>query len=437
MPTRNLGIHPVTHPLSRVVLVSLLFVPFLYAQTNPFQGQPMVDRDSTRFLTDSQGTIVDAYVYSTSGDMCDRIRAAWINTPGATIDARGFTSANAQPAGAQPCAGSPFPANAKGRLLLGNVWVKTTMPWVIPAGVEVIGLGVSGLSGDGSSTSPVNTVLAPDTNFPQNTSIIKMGSLSGDRGVKVRSLTVDCEPDGSSSPISGCVGIENSSAGDDSTVEDVAIDNAPSYGLHVVVGDPNHTLYAAYSGPYRNITVQYPACSSACNNAIGVLVECQTNGTHLACANGESPVTVHFDNLTCSASGTTNSAMGFYINAVPVILTNSHFEDYNTNVQIGIGQLQSTHDVRIENVSLADGAIVNASQSSNVTLIGISGPGSDFLILRNKYPDTLNHDINAQFLGFYALGAGTVWQDCSAGHCPSLVTTYPKFEWRAPSNYTK
>ena len=267
----------------------------MWAQLSGTQGQPLiVNPDEVSAITDAPGTIVDAFVFAGSGtNICDRIYDAFHSAPGkgVTVDARGFTLEQTCPT---TTAHQPFiPSNSTGRLLLGNVWIKTAIPWVIPSGVEVIGLGPSGVGGDGSSSGPVNTVIVADTGLPNNTAVMQLGGSSGQTGVRVKSLTVDCMGK------AGCIGVENMFSGEGSTVEDVAIDNAPKSGLHVVIGDPVHGLYAAYSGPYRNITVQYPSCGS-CGSAVGVLVECLSSD-HINCVNGESPVVVHFDNITASA----------------------------------------------------------------------------------------------------------------------------------------
>lgn len=87
-----------------------------YSQS--YLGQPLIAKTTTSSTTDAQHTIVDAFVYSTSGDICTRIRAAWNSVPAntsATIDARGFVDA-----GLLNCINSPFVNGRQGQLLLGN-----------------------------------------------------------------------------------------------------------------------------------------------------------------------------------------------------------------------------------------------------------------------------------------------------------------------------
>ena len=275
-------------------------------------------------------------------------------------------------------------------------------------------------------------MIAADTGLPNNTAVIQLGGSSTQTAVRLKSLTVDCMSK------AGCIGVENMFSGKGSTVEDVAIDNAPKYGLHVVIGDPVHGLYAAYSGPYRNITVQYPSCGS-CGSAVGVLVECLSSD-HINCVNGESPVVVHFDNITASAVADVQFPMGFEINGVPTILTNSHFENYLANVKIGTGGTQATHNVKVENVSMSNGVgVVIAKKASDVLLIGISGPTDNYNILTNKYPNGGAGIITeAKFLGFYMLGT------CTTDFCtdqdnifPALVTSHPFTQWQAPRRWTQ
>lgn len=403
-------------------------------------GQPLYAQTTTSGNTDAAGTVVDVYVQAGGNhDMCADINTVWTNNPTATLDARGYQGAG------YICAASPFPSGITGRLLLGNVVVPTDVQWVIPSGVEVVGLGVSSDAGSTVSGYPVNTVIAASSAFPATgKAILEMGSSSGSYGIKIKDLTVDCTPVGTSSPRGGCIGIENVNAGKNSSVEDVAIDNPPAEGLHVSIGDFVNGLKAAFSGPYRNVTVQYPSCTTPCSSTYGVIVDCGS------CTNA-SPIPVHFDNITAQGAGPyPGSTNGFLINGVPVLLANSHFENYSgMNVQVG-GTAPSTNNVRIENVSTGTGGgVLIAPNSYNLVLAGVSGPNPtggnpNYILVQNEYVNlggaTPYPRILGPFLGFYMFGGNTGKTCGDSGPttpvpCEALLDTSPNHaEWHQPAN---
>jgi hypothetical protein len=373
--------------------------------------------------TDTTGTIIDAYVYQNqtggSTEICTAIASTWayatstgIVSP--VIDARGFQ-------GVQPntCTQSPIPSTATGKLLLGNVAISTSATWVVPAGVELIGMGASGTLGDVVNGVPVNTVIQGSGLAAP---IISLGATScggtcqRQVGAKVRSLTVDCLG------VSGCTGIENVVAQEGSTVEDVTIDNAPVYGLHVTVG-PASTPAANYSGIYRNITVQYLLCAHCTSTTNGIQVDCSSTS---GC-----PSTLQFDNITASAAnlGSGVGLYGFYIKGVSTLLTNSHFENYKVNIQIGDdAAITPTSNVKIENVSLSAGDVLIDTTASDVLIAGLSGPTSSTLLLQDNYHNSSS--ISGMYLGFYMLGKCN--PTSCAGTYPAIVTSDPGTAWQEP-----
>ena len=410
-----------------------------YAQTfdNVQQWQPLIFEGSNTVTTDPLGAVIDAYVDSQAPDICARIATAWTgamqNVAAATIDARGF-----QLQSTLSCQQSPFPNNAKGRLLLGNQTILTSVPWIIPSGVEVVGIGTGGAS------SSVGTTLKARSNFGStNHALLELGIPgSSQSDAKVRNLAVDCNG------VAQCqIGILNIAANDNARVENVIINNAPVVGLLVIVTDINPD--GQNSGAYRDISVQYalPTCcnspgTSPCNirAAVARAPSASTNGIVVECLLGTCNSVVQFDSITASAFNAAGAQYGFYVNGVPVVLTNGHFENYTANeIKIGDG-VRATTNVKIENVSVstANSGVLIEQTSSNILLIGISGPVSNpnYVILISNYPDPLKPtSITAPFLGFYALGSGTNWTDCAGGACPALVSSSWNFKWRAPAGY--
>lgn len=439
---RHILLHPLCMWMATLgfITITLVIPPGLPAQITGFQGQPVISTGGNTAKTDDKGTVVDVYVYnspiSSGSDICALIYNTW-NTTGnqldATMDARGFV-------GSWDCSQSPFPNGAHGRLLLGNVWVNiksTGASWSIPSGVEVVGLGPSGTPGDGGPTAPVNTVIGLDaslTTFAKP--IVQMGVIGGSTGVRLKGVTVDCKQ------ALGCIGVENKYASTGSTVEDVAINSSPSIGLHIAVGDTaGGNVGAGYSGPYKNVTVQYPEClpnlpcTSYPSDFTGVLVDCTTS---YCLANG-SPIVVQLDAITATAVNIngTQKETGIEIEGVPAILTNSHVEYYKNgsgNIVIGRGTT-ITNGVKLENISIGGngGAIYNGYKSTNLQLVGISSnlPGA---IVNNYYPDNVLHQVSESNLGYFMLGPGSSWTSCAGGQCAALLTTYPRFRWRLPAN---
>jgi len=95
-----------SHPFLRLYAIAALAATLCAVprvsngqQTGGHDGQPVIATGGT--TSTSSPAHIDAFVYSTTGDMCARILAAWssfTNTnPSVVVDARGFT-------GAQTCA---------------------------------------------------------------------------------------------------------------------------------------------------------------------------------------------------------------------------------------------------------------------------------------------------------------------------------------------
>ena len=213
--------------------------------------------------------------------------------------------------GSYQCHQSPFPITPhvpNGRLLLGNVTINSTVSWLVPAGVEVIGLGA------------LSTTIAAATGFSAP-HLVEMGNGSVQFGVKIKGLTVDC------AGFSGCVGIYNDIAEEDSIVEDVIINNAPTTGLEVdLPGCPNIPPgpQAANSGAYRNVTIQYPGCSN-CGSATGVLV----------CGSDAGQIVRGLDNITVNSCNISNSATkGIVVGGASTRITNSTISCSNTGILI-------------------------------------------------------------------------------------------------------
>lgn len=369
-------------PLALWLIISaLLSVPCI-AQSTKSVGQPLI-YNSTTVTTTPPGTTVDAYVYVKPGgssgmDMCSKINDAWANAlpsgvTSATIDARGFIGTQ------QQCQVQPMPNTVHGRLLLGNVTINTTFGWLIPAGVEVVGLGA------------LSTTIKAKAGF-QGGALIEMGNGSSQFGVKIKALAVDCNS------AANCIGVENMKAEEGSNVEDVSINNAP-LGLNVMVGQPGAPL-AANSGPYRNITVQYPSCT--CSDSIGVQVTGSDSGM----------IVRGLDNITISGSAT-----GIHVLGVPVRISNSTISSTATGLLIDELGNVGTHNVLVENVyfSGTDTGIYASPHSSDIYLSNVSAAPTVALLLNDQATvQGQTHVLGGPFVGFYMRG---VCSDASDSKC--------------------
>lgn len=190
--------------ITLLLLASVLLVdpPASRAQTF-VQGQPLLanPQGTPQLTTDPAGTIVDAYLYTggTPGnDICSKILNAWTSAlpsgvNSVTIDARGFPPSSSSNCSVSPIPNPQYPvAPIYGRLLLGSQTIKTNAPWIIPSGVEVVGVGAS------SSGAPGTLIQASSVFQPDSTgALIEVGGDGTGANLqatdsKLRSVTVDC-----------------------------------------------------------------------------------------------------------------------------------------------------------------------------------------------------------------------------------------------------
>ena len=347
-------------------------------------GQPVVANTPDGVTTD--GIFWDAKQFNGS-DICAQISAAWTaalatGVTSATVDARGIT-------GAQTCAANPFPPEARGKLLLGNTQITTTVTWQVPARTHVEGLGVSPLNG---KTTENTTIRAGSSAADP---VLQMGNNKASTfDVQVKGLTVDAYG-------LATTGILNNSALEGSTLEDVNIDNATLYGL--LLGQYDAHRSAAGSGPYRNLNVQFNSqCSSCGTGTTGIMIESTVRKLGFPIRG--------LDNVTVSGHGTKNSLMGSCIAVVgfPIQITNSHVEYCSTGIQIGAKGGLETNSVEIQNVATDPfrGWNITITNASDILLSGIVGFGPQLLQDNVTGNQIMGKHGTISPLGFYLLGDG-------------------------------
>lgn len=426
-------------------LILIMMMALLYFLGSPAQaqvnflnvnpGQPLIYYSPGTLTTDAGGTVVDVYVESLADgvhDMCYKINSVWNNVANtsplnAVVDARGF-------AGPQNCTQNPIPSGAKGILLLGNAVITTMGEWVIPAGVEVRGVGTSSLSGS------QNTVIkAGSTQNLLDGAVVKLGASGGDAEAKIDNLTIDCD----SSSSNNCIyGIMNVNAINNSWVQNVVIQNASTVGLMVAVAAPG--AGGADSGTYQGITIQYT--SSACCNAatIGIELAGLDDGTLVR---GLEDVNV----FGCGISGGVGK-FGIYVNRASTKIVNANLQCFQTGLQIGCvsncsGTNTTTHDVQADNIyyhctngshctsaPAGIGVGINPSTSSapaaNITLGAVSGTDGNGSFVTNLISDTdvTNGFGQTVYQGGFLLGDPTIRSGCLG-----LISSDPNVPWQTPN----
>jgi hypothetical protein len=425
-----------SHPFLRLYAIAALAATLCAVptvsngqQTGGHDGQPVIATGAT--TSTSSPAHIDAFVYSTTGDMCARILAAWssfTNTnPSVVVDARGFT-------GAQTCAASPFPSSPPryGVLLLGNAQIATNVTWNIPSRVRVQGLGSQG--GEGTASGTENTLIYASSSFPTTgAAVIQLGNPDSAATKayqsQVSDLTIDCVG------IAKCIGLLNDSAEEASYARNIIVFNAPAIGVHITSSSSIVPGGAGNSGPYVNVSIQFSSlCTTACASAVGLQIDGQNQGY----------VIRGFDNFTVSGSmsGSGISGPGILVYGAPTSITNSHVEFFGPGIQIGdTASGYGTANVQVQNVNISDNQsnwdVLIQSNSTysvgDVMLVGINNASVNNKIL----DDTVTgNEITGSNLGFYLLGDVTTPASNTAvvSTSPTNAATSTDLTWVAPGN---
>jgi hypothetical protein len=400
--------------LSFVVALAL-FAAFPLSAQN---GDPAIATTATAWSPSP--AYIDAYIATggTGGgtDICVRINTAWALLPSdtGTLDARAFT-------GSWTCSVSPFSPTSgtpHGLLLLGDVSIASSAVWIVPTQTEVRGIGHGG--GYGSS-SGYNTIISAGSSFPSSSPVIQMGPNGSGNGpwfgIKIDRLTVDCHG------VSGCTGIFNNEAEENSIVDDVQIWDAPAYGLHVSAYDTGNTSSpgAVNSGPYRNVYVSFGGtnCTGSCAaSAVGIEVDGLGSTNNGRAIRGLDSITT-----TSSKAGTPYMAAGVIICGVSSPLTNAHIEYTTIGIEIGAGggcdtsnSGFDTQNVQVANITIATltggsgqiaiqlGAASNTPPTDNVEFFNITNGVTAAKTIIDEITGNTATDAR---LGWYFVGEGS------------------------------
>lgn len=414
---------PIPASPSRLVSMMVLTLPLLVtASARSQSGEPLIYSSSTKFAAD--GLYLDvAKVDTTDSDICKRIEAAWaaLTTDSGVLDARSIT-------GAQSCTEDPFLDVAKGTttahhgvLLLGNTFIQTTVPWVIPSLIEVEGIGEALKAGGGP-----NTVLQATTGFANNGNgtlcaqgaLVCLGRNVQSFRVQLRHMTVDCNF------MTSCIGIYNGAAEEGSYAGDVTVTNATAAGLEVnlarfVGGNGQNYNGGVNSGPYRNITIGFTGvCNSCGGSTAGVVLENTSSDTL-----NYGGIVRAFDSVTVSgANAGVTLGEGILIQGASTEVMGSHVEYFPVAIQIG-GSTTPTNGVSLTNLFLSNtnsGAGVSLTQEQGGTSGDVWISGLNFQGPGNAIADAIGgNTLTDTFTALYAVG------HTSGNSKPVVVTTSP------------
>lgn len=224
------------------------------------------------------------------------------------------------------------------------------------------------------------------------------------------------------------------------------INNASNVGLLVIVTSllPD----GQNSGAYRNITVQYPNCSTCGASPIGIELLGSDAGTIVR---GLEGITVSGCALN---SGLGSTMYGILVSSASTRIAAANIECFQTGIQVGDGS-STTHNVQIDNAFIrctltsADGCtdqnftgkgIVLTYGSANVSLSNISGVdvhGNPLAILvqdNRSTPSMTLGGSNYKFVPSYFLGDANT-PNCTQ-NCLGLLSAAPTVTWIVPGGFT-
>jgi hypothetical protein len=444
--------------------------------STPTAPTPATSDNSTKIAT-------TAYVVS---DVVGLTGIDCTKSAGGTADAQINACIGAGPianagglSGVQTISGPMIPAsNPAGQLWLGRAtyWMTSTAgPIVIPDHFQIVGLGSS------STTSDQNTVLracngettgtpCAGGRYPANTPMLCFGAGGACGGYVnnaeqfhslVKNIAIDCNG------VSGCIGVQNYTAQENSGVFDAQLRNWGIHGIGLQVGDSVPPSWAASTAYAANAFIQpvtsnshyYENTAGACTsgstqpnpwNTSGGANSGNPDGTCAWTDQGTSIVhsssthssyahlsIINNKALACTTDALGISVIGFGLNGLPesfnqvtvnpdqctsipnddirvsgigaLLMRDIHVEKAINN-GLNIGPDGVTTGVVVDGLSgSAAGyqvAISNAYASGGITLLGVTGYLGGCCDLVNDLINgyTLTHTAENNVLGVYALG---------------------------------
>lgn len=336
----------------------------------------------------ASGTAIAASGADTS--MCAKISAAaatlYATSPlGGTIDARGFT-------GTQTCGGSMFANWPNGSyyptvILLGSVVIQINVQQVIPAYTNVQGYAPYSFTGLGG------TLIQATTGFPASTALVEMGASNPSFSTKLSKVSIDCVEAGTSTALTGGIGLENQNS-----QEGTAVDSVQTTGC--LTGVYIHGAGSADSGPYTNLDM----------NDTDIAATPDTSFKCLQIGDSSSPSFMQsdFSRISCGGgAGAGTPAVLIGIDAYNVSVSAVHLE--HSGIGIQVGGVHFARAIVLKNI--------NCSTSLTTCVDLPSSPGSEsetfFAIGDNDSAATnllVDHQTNGctqtvssdNYLGFYS-----------------------------------
>jgi hypothetical protein len=366
-----------------VVLSSMIAPTMILAQG--IQGQNAV-YNSTPSCCAGSSAFIDASMFL-SGDICSTIYGI-LSPPRystAVIDARGIASGLTCAAGTSPWYNGTTYLNKTSTILLPAGTVVISMPWILPNGTRLIGVGASDPALDASGSQ---TMIQAAASFSPTGAMIQFGDSNCPAnvctGIAVEHLTLD----GNNLQLTG---IQNQWSQNLSYVDHVTLYRVLGTGLSIGTAGSGSALN---SGPYSNIVFNTGTSSS------GSAVCAQIKGLKR---------TLGIHGLTCTVTSATNAIL---LDASNNTLEDIQFTGFNTGIVVGSQTAAASNvlkNVSGNMVSPAPGPAVLISSANPVTdlaIMGASNTGNqtEEIIVDQVTSTTLVTNSTQNSVAMYVLG---------------------------------
>ena len=274
-------------------------------------------------------------------------------------------------------------------LLLGSVVIQTNVQQVVPSYTTVKGYAPFSFSGLGG------TIIQATTSFPSSTAVVEMGAPSIAYAVKISHISADCVEAGTSTALTGGIGVENQYAEENSSLDSIQTTGCLT-GVYV------HGTAASQSGPYSNLTMNdqdiaaTPDASYRClqigDSSSNVIL--QSNFSKISCGGGDG-------------AGTPAVLIG--IDAYAVRVSDVHLETGGIGIQIG--GVHFARSIVLQDIDCSTGIATTcvdmpvSAGSDTESLYSIASTISTNLLVDHQTNGCTQTVAADDYLGFYSRGS--------------------------------
>jgi len=354
------------------------------------------------------------YCQSFTGDAGAQLNSC-IGTGVGFFDARNLTGTNLAINGTGPIPAS----NPHGELWLGQAtfWLTSSASSiVIPSRFHVFGIGESGSTTASTDYNTIFRACNGETtgtpcgggSFPSNTPIFcfgtggTCGAIAGNNGQVfdswIKNVLIDCNG------VSGCIGVQNKVAQENSGVFDAKIANWGNAGIGLqVVADPSIAPIAPGNSSYSHLEVQNNKSMSCTAGAVAILViggvpklfdnmtlnspgctsTVPSDNMRVSTNGSQTPITIHDIHVETATNGVSvgcdSATQGVILDSIGAV----------TTYQINICNTYSTGDILIRNVvgsahlikdQINGHTLTSSGENGAVALYYLGGPGTGIIL---------------------------------------------------------